>query len=117
MATKTRRHKVSSTQGAEKELFYLYIRYDLLHPLPGDRAAPPPVVTHPVGGESRTDMQLALDQARMAGAAGEVPVGAVVVRDGKVVAEGCNGAVGQNDPTAHAEVLRRPPSRGPRPDR
>ena len=49
-------------------------------------------------------MGLALEQARLAEAAGEVPVGAVVVRDGQVIATGRNAAVGQSDPTAHAEV-------------
>ena len=50
-------------------------------------------------------MGLALEQARLACAAGEVPVGAVVVRDGQVVGTGRNGPVGSADPTAHAEIL------------
>jgi len=50
-------------------------------------------------------MALALDQARAAAAAGEVPVGAVVVRDGQVVGSGRNAPVGSHDPTAHAEVV------------
>jgi tRNA(adenine34) deaminase len=49
-------------------------------------------------------MGLALEQARLAAADGEVPVGAVVVRDGQVIATGRNAPVGQSDPTAHAEV-------------
>jgi tRNA(adenine34) deaminase len=49
-------------------------------------------------------MALALEQARLAGEAGEVPVGAVVVRDGRVVGTGRNSPIGQHDPTAHAEV-------------
>jgi len=49
-------------------------------------------------------MALALEQARAAAAAGEVPVGAVVVRAGQVIGAGHNAPVGQNDPTAHAEV-------------
>lgn len=49
-------------------------------------------------------MALALEQARLAAAAGEVPVGAVVVRDGQVVAAGYNQPVAGNDPTAHAEI-------------
>ena len=49
-------------------------------------------------------MALALGQARAAAAAGEVPVGAVVVRDGEVVATGRNSPVGDSDPTAHAEI-------------
>ena len=49
-------------------------------------------------------MQLALAQAREAFAAGEVPVGAVVVRDGQVIATGRNNPVAAHDPTAHAEI-------------
>jgi len=50
-------------------------------------------------------MALALQQARLACAAGEVPVGAVVVRDGEVVGVGRNSPVGSADPTAHAEIV------------
>jgi len=49
-------------------------------------------------------MRLALEQAREAAEAGEVPVGAVVVRDGQVIATGRNAPVGSHDPTAHAEI-------------
>lgn len=50
-------------------------------------------------------MVLALEEARLAGEAGEVPVGAVVVVDGEVVARGHNRRQGDADPTAHAELL------------
>jgi tRNA(adenine34) deaminase len=50
-------------------------------------------------------MRLALDQARRAEAAGEVPVGAVVVLDGQVVGRGFNQPIGAVDPTAHAEIV------------
>jgi tRNA(adenine34) deaminase len=50
-------------------------------------------------------MARALAQAREAAARGEVPVGAVVVRNGEVVATGRNSPVGDNDPTAHAEIV------------
>ena len=50
-------------------------------------------------------MQLALVQARRAEAQGDVPVGAVVVHDGKVIASACNERELRDDPTAHAEVL------------
>ncbi len=55
--------------------------------------------------EDEAWMRLALEQARAAGAAGEVPVGAVIVRDGAVVGAGRNAPVSRGDPTAHAEVL------------
>lgn len=50
-------------------------------------------------------MRLALAQAREAAAAGEVPVGAVVVKDGQVIATGRNAPIARHDPTAHAEVV------------
>ncbi|WP_231394079.1 deaminase, partial [Pseudacidovorax intermedius] len=49
-------------------------------------------------------MVLALDEARAAAAAGEVPVGAVLVRDGRMVATGRNAPVATHDPSAHAEM-------------
>lgn len=50
-------------------------------------------------------MREALRQARAAGRRGEVPVGAVVVREGRVIARGSNRPVRTVDPTAHAEVV------------
>src|SRR5262245_51738584 len=50
-------------------------------------------------------MELALELARSAAAAGEVPVGAVVVKDGEVVGRGHNRNLTDNDPTAHAELV------------
>ena len=49
-------------------------------------------------------MHLALAQARQAASEGEVPVGAVVVRDGRVIATGQNMPIDSHDPTAHAEI-------------
>lgn len=50
-------------------------------------------------------MAHALELARGAEARGEVPVGAVIVRGGSVLAEGSNRTIGDADPTAHAEVV------------
>ncbi len=50
-------------------------------------------------------MDLAFEEARAAGARGEVPVGAAVVADGKVVAHAGNRTLADKDPTAHAEML------------
>jgi tRNA(adenine34) deaminase len=50
-------------------------------------------------------MELALAEARRAWDRGEVPVGAVVVRDGEVVATGFNQPIGSHDPSAHAEIV------------
>ncbi|HTI42908.1 MAG TPA: tRNA adenosine(34) deaminase TadA [Vicinamibacterales bacterium] len=50
-------------------------------------------------------MDAALEQARLALSAGEVPIGAVLVIDGEIVARGYNQPISACDPTAHAEVL------------
>jgi tRNA(adenine34) deaminase len=50
-------------------------------------------------------MSQALNLARAAAAAGEVPVGCVIVRDGRVIAEAGNRTLEKRDPTAHAEML------------
>jgi len=50
-------------------------------------------------------MDLALAEAKKAEAAGEVPVGAIVVADGAIVGRGFNQPISTNDPTAHAEIL------------
>ncbi|MGA2278145.1 MAG: tRNA adenosine(34) deaminase TadA [Terracidiphilus sp.] len=50
-------------------------------------------------------MQAALDEARLAGKAGEVPIGAVVVFDGEIIARGQNCMLRDLDPTAHAEIV------------
>lgn len=50
-------------------------------------------------------MRLALAEAQAAASAGEVPVGAIVVRDGQVIATGRNAPVEGHDPTAHAEIV------------
>jgi tRNA(adenine34) deaminase len=57
---------------------------------------------------SETDsffMARALELAREAERAGEVPVGAVIVKDGAIVGEGWNRPISTNDPTAHAEIV------------
>jgi tRNA(adenine34) deaminase len=58
-----------------------------------------------VSDEDARWMGLALALAARAEAAGEVPVGAVVVRDGEVLGEGWNRPIGATDPTAHAEIV------------
>ncbi len=54
---------------------------------------------------SATFMELALQEAQAAAAAGEVPIGCVVVRDSEVVARAGNRTIRDHDPTAHAELL------------
>ena len=53
----------------------------------------------------RQFMQQALDQAKLAAIAGEVPVGAVLVRDGQVISTGFNQPISKSDPSAHAEMM------------
>ena len=50
-------------------------------------------------------MSAAFDEARAAGARGEVPVGAAIARDGAIIASAGNRTIADNDPTAHAEIL------------
>jgi tRNA(adenine34) deaminase len=50
-------------------------------------------------------MQQAIEQAQLAALAGEVPVGAVLVRDGQVIAKAFNKPITNHDPSAHAEML------------
>ena len=56
-------------------------------------------------GEHEGWLRLALEEARSAGAAGDVPVGAVIVHDGEVIGRGQNRVERLRDPTAHAEIL------------
>ena len=50
-------------------------------------------------------MRAALEQAHQAGQAGEVPVGAVVVKDGEIIGRGSNAPISRHDPSAHAEMM------------
>ena len=61
----------------------------------------------PLSNSQLTDaqaMKLALAQAALAGASGEVPVGAVVMKDGILIASGHNAPIANHDPSAHAEM-------------
>lgn len=55
--------------------------------------------------QARQMMDAALDLARLAADAGEVPVGAVVVKDGQIIGRGGNRPIAGHDPTAHAEIV------------
>jgi tRNA(adenine34) deaminase len=59
----------------------------------------------PAGSAAETFMDLALREARASAAAGEVPVGSVITRDGVVLAQAHNRTLTDRDPTAHAEML------------
>lgn len=70
-------------------------------------SAEPPLAPARQGSPADLDellMHEALEQARLAQQHGEVPVGAVVVRNGEVIGRGFNQPIGANDPTAHAEI-------------
>ena len=62
-------------------------------------------MAEPVMDPHGTFMRAALDEARRALEAGEVPVGAIVVLDGQIIGCGFNQPIGANDPTAHAEIV------------
>ncbi len=57
------------------------------------------------GAMASSFMDLALDQAKKAQIAGEVPIGCVIVRDDRVIAQAGNRTIRDRDPTAHAETL------------
>lgn len=92
--------------------------FDAVEPVAGNAAAHadanadadatrPPVAPSMPDGFGPIDesmMRLALEQARRAQQQGEVPVGAVVVRDGEVIGVGFNQPIGAHDPSAHAEI-------------
>ena len=56
-------------------------------------------------GKDASWMERALEQAELAAAAGEVPVGALVIKDGEIIGQGHNRNLLDNDPTAHAEIV------------
>jgi tRNA(adenine34) deaminase len=58
----------------------------------------------PTNEADATFMRAALDLARQAALAGEVPVGAVVVKDGQIIGRGSNAPISRHDPSAHAEI-------------
>ena len=56
--------------------------------------------------ETNTEyMQIALNLAHQAALNGEVPVGAIIVKDGFIIGRGSNAPIGLHDPTAHAEII------------
>jgi tRNA(adenine34) deaminase len=55
--------------------------------------------------QDETFMQAALEEAQLAASAGEVPIGAVIVRQGEIIAHGQNRVLRDVDPTAHAEIV------------
>lgn len=68
-------------------------------------AAHPPVAAPPPDAEISRHLALALELAAQAGLEGEIPVGAVVVRQGEVIGRGYNQPIGRRDPSAHAEIM------------
>ncbi len=72
---------------------------------PGRRDAGGGKRPRPVSPADLAGMAAALEEARRAASIGEVPVGAAVLRDGRMVVRAHNETVGRRDPTAHAELL------------
>ena len=71
---------------------------------PNDMAMPAPAPASPATAADAGWMEQALALARRAGDEGEVPVGAVLVRDGELIGEGWNRPIGCQDVSAHAEI-------------
>lgn len=69
-----------------------------------DNSSPIPACGIPATREDDVYMRRAIELARNAEAAGEVPVGAVLVLEGVVIGEGWNRPIGSTDPTSHAEI-------------
>jgi len=63
------------------------------------------VMTAPITPEDVCYMRAAIEQAERAGAAGEVPVGALLVQQGEIIGRGYNQPIGRHDPSAHAEIM------------
>ena len=70
--------------------------------IPVERPAP---MNAPISPQDEAAMRIALDQAQNAWLVGEVPVGAVILRAGQVIATGYNRPITEHDPTAHAEIV------------
>lgn len=66
--------------------------------------AHPPVAAFPMPSEMAAFMQAALQQARLSAAAGEIPVGAVVVKDKRIIAAAHNACIGHHNISHHAEI-------------
>jgi tRNA(adenine34) deaminase len=64
-----------------------------------------PLLSSAASGADAVFMGEALAQARLAEQAGEVPVGAVLVKDGEIVGRGFNAPISRHDPSAHAEMM------------
>lgn len=82
-------------------------RAEFLAAPPAPRFPPslPPAILRAMESADIEFMRLALEEARAAERAGEVPVGAIVVRAGEVIARGANRTITDGDPTAHAEIV------------
>jgi tRNA(adenine34) deaminase len=78
--------------------------YEFLEQWPEDqRMSETPKST--CSGSDEAWMRLALEQARQAADSGEVPVGALVIKNGEILGQGQNRNLRDNDPTAHAEII------------
>ena len=77
-------------------------------PTPEQPTPEQPILDHASSAQELADqrfMAIALEQAERAWKLGEVPVGAILVKDGVVIATGFNQPIGKHDPTAHAEIV------------
>jgi tRNA(Arg) A34 adenosine deaminase TadA len=96
--------KQSVNQGKAPDAPRVFLSPTEKQQLRAEIAAHPPVKVMPSVAEAEIFMAQALRVAALAGSAGEVPIGAVVVHQGQIIARGGNQPIAQCDPTAHAEI-------------
>ena len=96
--------KLLATKTRQEQNFWKLVKFESFN-IDKPRISFPIDIVNPVESAVEGAMREALQQARLAGESGDVPVGAVVVHQGKVIASRHNERELTNDPTAHAEIL------------
>lgn len=96
--------KQSVNQGKTPDAPRVFLSTTEKQQLRAEIAAHPPIKVMPSVAEAQIFMAQALRVAALAGEAGEVPIGAVVVHQGQIIARAGNQPIAQCDPTAHAEI-------------
>ena len=96
--------KLLATKTRQEQNFWKLVKFESFN-IDKPRISFPIDIVNPVESAVEGAMREALQQARLAGESGDVPVGAVVVHQGKVISSRHNERELTNDPTAHAEIL------------
>ncbi len=96
--------KLLATKTRQEQNFWKLVKFESFN-IDKPRISFPIDIVNPMESAVEGAMREALQQARLAGESGDVPVGAVVVHQGKVISSRHNERELTNDPTAHAEIL------------